>query len=81
MRQRRSIYEIVWDILTYCRTPRKVSEILLVCNLNTKAAEKYLELLVRKGLLVKQGNTYVTTNKGQDYIRLFNELYKRIFED
>ena len=81
MKPRRSPYEIAWDILTYCRTPRRVSEILLACNLNTKTADKYLELLVRKGLLAKQGNTYVTTDKGREYIRLFNELYKRIFEE
>ena len=41
--------EIIWDKLTYCRTPRRISHILLVCNLNTKTAKKLLELLVRKG--------------------------------
>ena len=81
MRPRRSIYEIIWDILTYCRTPRRISQILLVCNLNTKTAKKYLELLMRKGFLTKQGDEYVTTNKGLEYIELFNELYKKIFED
>ena len=81
MKPRRSIYETIWDILVYCRTPRRISHILLVCNLNTKTAKKLLELLVRKGLLAKQGDEYVTTDKGQEYIRLFNELYKKVFED
>ena len=81
MRPRRSIYEIIWDILTYCKTPRRYSYILLACNLNMKTAKRLLELLIRKKLLVKQGDKYVTTDKGQEYIRLFNELYKRIFED
>ncbi|WP_317894731.1 winged helix-turn-helix domain-containing protein [Pyrofollis japonicus] len=81
MRPRRNIYEIIWDILTYCRRPRRISQIMLACNLNTKTAEKYLELLTRKGFLAKQGDMYVTTDKGREYIRLFNELYKKIFED
>ncbi|MEM0061846.1 MAG: winged helix-turn-helix domain-containing protein [Ignisphaera sp.] len=81
MKPRRSIYEIIWDILTYCRTPRKLSQILLACNLNTKTAKRYIEMLVRKGLLIKQGNEYMTTDKGQEYIKLFNELYKKIFEE
>lgn len=81
MKPRRSIYEIIWDILIYCRTPRRISHILLVCNLSTRSARKYLDLLMRKGLLVKQGDEYVTTDKGREYIRLFNELYKRVFED
>ena len=81
MKPRRSIYEIIWDILTYCRTPRKMSQVLLVCNLNMKTANRYLEMLIREGLLAKQGNMYITTDKGQEYIRLFNELYKKIFEE
>ena len=81
MRPRRSIYEIAWDILTYCRTPRRMSQILLACNLNTKAANKYIEMLIRKGLLAEWENMYVTTERGLEYIRLFDELYKKIFED
>ena len=80
MRPRRSVYEIAWEILTYCRTPRRVSEIMLACNLNTRAAERYLELLTRRGLLARDGSAYVTTERGLEYIRLFNELYRRVFE-
>lgn len=81
MKPRRSIYEIIWGILTYCRTPRRITHILLACNLSTRTAKKYLELLVTKGLLIKQGEEYITTSKGLGYIRLFNELYKKIFSD
>ena len=81
MKPRRSVYEVIWDILVYCRTPRRTSHILLVCNLNTRAAKKYLELLVEKGLLARQGEEYVTTEKGLEYIRLFGELYRRVFGD
>ena len=81
MRPRRSVYEIAWDILTYCGTPRRMSQILLACNLNTKIANKYIEMLIRKGLLAERDNMYVTTDRGHEYIRLFDELYKKIFEE
>ncbi len=65
----------------YCRTPRRITHILLACDLSTRTAKKYLELLVRKGLLAEQGEEYVTTDKGLEYIKLFNELYRKVFGD
>ncbi len=45
MRPRRSVYEIIWDIPRYCRTPRKLSRTLLTCNLSTRTVKKYIDLL------------------------------------
>ncbi len=81
MKPRRSPYEIIWEILSYCRQPRRITHILLACNLSTDTAKKYLNLLIEKGLLKKQSENYITTRKGVEYIKLFNELYKKVFGD
>jgi len=79
MKPRRSPYEIIWEIVSYCRKSRKITHILLACSLNTDTARKYLNLLTEKGLLEKQSGNYVTTEKGMEYIKLFNELYRKVF--
>ena len=79
MKPRRSIYEVVWEILTYCREPRRLTHIMMTCNLNTESAKKYLYLLVEKGLLKKQGDEYIATEKGLRYVKLFRELYLELF--
>lgn len=81
MRPRRSLYEILWEILVYCREPRRLTHIMLHCNLDTRGARRYLELLARRGLIERRGERYVTTDKGLEYIELFNELYRRVFAD
>ncbi len=77
---KRTLYEIAWEILTYCREPRRLTHIMLHCNLSTKAAKRYLDLLTSKGLLEKRSEYYLTTRKGLEYIMLFNRLYKALFE-
>ncbi len=79
MKPRRSIYEVVWEILTYCREPRRLTHIMMACNLNTESAKRYLSLLVEKGLLKKQDDEYVATEKGLRYVKLFRELYLELF--
>jgi len=81
MKPRRSPYEIIWEILPYCTQPRKVTHVLLACNLSAKRGRKYLDMLTEKGLLEKRSESYVTTEKGMEYIKLFNELYRRLFSE
>jgi len=81
MRLRRSVYEIVWSILVYCREPRKATHIATACNLNTKSLRKYLEMLTSRGLLARDGDAYVTTERGLRYIELFERIYRLIFSD
>ena len=81
MKPRRSIYEVVWEILTYCREPRRLTHIMTACNLNTESAKRYLNLLIEKRLLKKQGSEYVATEKGMRYVRLFRELYLELFSE
>jgi len=43
-------------------------------------AKKYLGLLLKKELLEKKGSYFITTSKGEEYIDLFNQLYRSIFD-
>jgi len=80
MKPRRSIYETLWEILRFCREPRRLTQIIQECNLNTIKAKKCLDLLLKKGLLEKKETFFVTTLKGEEYINLFNKLYEKIFD-
>ena len=72
MSGRRTIYEIYWEILVYCRTPRPFTAIINRCDLNSKTGQEYLEFLTRKGYLstVTEGEKirYVSTKEAGEYI-------------
>jgi len=72
---------MVWRVLEYCRSPRRLTHIIQSCNLNTTNAQTYLQLLVDKGMLEKTGDFYVTTSKGMRYIELIEGLYQALFMD
>lgn len=85
MSGRRTIYEIYWEILVYCRTPRPFTAIINRCDLNSKTGQEYLEFLTRKGYLstVTEGEKirYVSTKEAGEYIVLFSSLYQRLFDN
>ena len=68
MAERRTAYEIYWEILVYCRTPRAFTAIIGRCDLNSKTGQEYLGFLVGRGFLSvkKDGerSTYLATDRG-----------------
>ncbi|HVP96769.1 winged helix-turn-helix domain-containing protein [Methanoregula sp.] len=84
MAERRTSYEIYWEILVYCRTPRSFTTIIGRCDLNSKTGQEYLGFLVTRGFLALEKNgeksTYVTTEKATEYIALFTRLYQGLFD-
>jgi len=85
MAGRRTLYEISWEILVYCRTPRAFTAIINRCDLNSKTGQEYLGFLTGRGYLstVPEGeNTrYVSTPAAADYIALFSSLYQKLFDE
>ena len=79
MKSKRTPYEIVWQILDYCRKPRKLTQMIQACNLNTPRAKKYIELLTSKGMLSQNEEKYKTTKKGLNYLILVQEVYQALF--
>ncbi len=84
MAERRTPYEIYWEILVFCRTPRAFTGIINRCDLNSKNGQDYIAFLCSKGYLslIKEGekSTYVATERAKEYIALFTELYQKLFD-
>jgi predicted transcriptional regulator len=84
MAERRTPYEIYWEILVYCRTPRGFTAIINRCDLNSKTGQEYLEFLVAKGHLarIREGDrvSYQSTPQAAEYIALFSSLYQKLFD-
>jgi len=51
MSGRRTVYEIYWEILVYCKTPRSFTAIINRCDLNSKTGQEYTGFLAGKGYL------------------------------
>ena len=85
MKSRRTQYEIYWDILIYCKTPKTFTKIIHKCNLNSKIAQEHLDFLLgKKYLSINEENSrtsYETSEKAQEFITLFSQLYRKLFED
>jgi len=83
MKARRTQYEIYWEILTFCRSPRTFTNIISRCDLNSKIGQEYIEFLSMKGYLSKINDDgralFVTTEQANDYIALFTRIYQELF--
>lgn len=84
MKVRRTQYELYWEILTFCKSPRSFTSIIHHCNLNSKIGKEYLNFLIKKQYLMKteknQIHHYIITDKAQEYLTLFSKLYNELFE-
>jgi predicted transcriptional regulator len=69
-RKSRATPEIVASILDVFLEGTKKTKIMYKANLTTRSLHKYLESLVRLGLLEKT-ESYRTTEKGRTYLELF----------
>jgi predicted transcriptional regulator len=84
MGERRTPYEIYWEILTFCRTPRSITAIINRCDLNSKTGQEYVDFLAEKGYLsaVTEGErtSYTSTEKAAGYLETFTRLYQSLFD-
>jgi predicted transcriptional regulator len=82
---KRTHYEIYWEILTYCKTPRSFTSIINRCNLNSKIGQVHLEFLKSRGFLSEvpeDGMTLLkSTDTAKEYIAFFNRIYRELFDD
>ena len=84
MGERRSQYQIYWEILTFCKTEKSFTSIINRCDLNSKTGQWYLEFLVGKGYLTRtkdgEKTTFMVTEKAVEYTALFSRLYQSVFD-
>ena len=84
MSERRTPYEIYWEILVFCKTPRSFTGIIGRCDLNSKTGQEYLGFLESRGYVSRvqeNGKTmYIATGQAAEYIALFSRLYQHLFD-
>jgi predicted transcriptional regulator len=85
MNERRTPYEVYWEILVFCREPRSFTSIINRCDLNSKIGKQYVDFLVQRSCLCEENvdgkKTYLCMEKGTSFIQTFNQLYKSLFEN
>jgi predicted transcriptional regulator len=85
MKERRTAYEVYWEILTFCREPRSFTSIINRCDLNSKIGKQHIDFLIQKGCLrlidSDKKITYLSTSKAEEYIKVFVQLYRSLFEN
>ena len=71
---RREPFAIVSEILYYALGGARKTSIANSCNLSTKACEKYVTLIHRKGLLERNEGCFTTTDKGRQFLATYQKL-------
>jgi predicted transcriptional regulator len=83
MKGKRTLYEIYWEILTFCRNPRTLTSIIHRCSLNSKIGQEHIGFLLSKDYLRKyegEGRSlHLTTDKASVYLNAFKEMYLQIY--
>jgi len=69
----RSSFEIIAEILKTSKNGAKKTRIMYKCGLSYKFVQKYLDLLLKTGLL-RTGNSYHTTDKGMGFLYKYQTL-------
>ena len=74
--RRRSQYEIMAEILSFCKKPQRKTRVMYHTNLSWKINETRLDELELNGLLtVHQSKLkYLTTQKGREFVDKLDEL-------
>jgi len=73
VKQMRSTFEIIAEILRVAKNGAKKTRIMYACGLSYRFVEKYLALLLETGLL-RIGNSYHTTEKGIRFLRNYQTM-------
>ena len=66
--------DIITDILNVCKEQQNKTRIVYKTNLNFNLTGKYLDLLIKKGLLERKENRYVITDKGRTFLEKAMEI-------
>ncbi len=78
----RSRIDIIIDILDVARAGANKTKIVYKTNLNFKLADKYLDLLQKRGLIENKLDKYITTEKGKILLERAREIASELtFEE
>jgi len=70
---KRSRLEIIAEVLQKAKDGAKTTTIMHRCNLNYRQTKRLLSRLLETGLLI-EGNSYHTTEKGLQFLKIYQTL-------
>lgn len=70
---KRSLFEIIAEMLQVGKHGAKKTRIMYSCNLSYRMTEKFLTYLLEADLL-REGNSFHTTEKGLQFLRAYQTL-------
>ncbi len=83
MNGKRTLYEIYWEILSFCRSPKTFTSIINRCSLNSKIAQEHIGVLLSKGYLNNfedgEKSLYRTTERASVFLEAFKEMYMELY--
>ncbi len=71
---RRGKLDIIAEILLYCEQQKSKTSIMYNANLNHAQLKSQISSLTSQGLLAKNLNKYIITEKGYRFLELFAQL-------
>ncbi len=71
---RRCDFEICADLLRVARGGARKTQLVYRANLNFKVVKRYLSVLLGNGLLEVDPPFYSSTEKGEEFLRLFEKV-------
>ena len=79
LKERRSRMDIIADILLVAGEEAKKTHIVYSANLNFARVGEYLQYLEDKGLIENRSRRYKTTEKGEEFLRAYLEMSRRLW--
>ena len=73
---RRGKVDIIADILKVAKGGSKRTRVVYETNLNFTIFKEYLDVLVERGLIERFDGQVYTTDRGLEYIRIYDDLYE-----
>jgi predicted transcriptional regulator len=72
--KKRTREEIIYQILKACREGINKTAVANMAALNVNVASSYLEMLIRIGMIEKNGRLYITTHKGRKILPVMKNV-------
>lgn len=71
---KRGKYDVMGEILLFCREQKTQTRIMNNTNLNYSQLKKVMTPLTRQGLLDKKNGKYIITKKGYQFLEVLAQL-------
>jgi predicted transcriptional regulator len=82
---RRTQYEIYWEILSFCKMPKPITQIIQRCDLNSKTVQDHVGFLESKGYISRtvegERTMFLTMPAAREFLNLFMRIYLELYNN